>query len=67
MVDLDYKEDYRADVDLNVVCAADGRLVEVQGSAERDPFTREQFNEMLDKATAACQGIQDLQKQSLGL
>jgi ribonuclease PH len=67
MVDLDYPEDNGAAVDLNVVCAADGRFIEVQGSAERDPFSQEQFDQMLAMAKKACQEIQEAQKRALGL
>jgi ribonuclease PH len=67
LVDLDYPEDRDADVDLNVVCAADGRYLEVQGSAERNPFSHEQLVEMLALAKKSCQDIQDTQKQALGL
>ena len=64
-VDLDYKEDHAASVDLNVACISDGRLVEVQGSAERSPFSHEQFLTMLDKARTACQRIHELQQEAL--
>jgi ribonuclease PH len=64
-VDLDYKEDYAAAVDMNVACVSDGRLVEVQGSAERAPFSHEQFQEMLTTATAACARIHTLQHEAL--
>ena len=67
LVDLDYQEDSTADVDLSVVCTADGRLVEVQGSAERSPFTTEQLGEMLEMAQSACARITDLQKKALGI
>lgn len=67
LVDLDYQEDSSADVDLSVVCTADGRLVEVQGSAERSPFTTEQLSEMLEMAQSACAKITDLQKKVLGI
>jgi ribonuclease PH len=50
LLDLDYSEDSNADVDVNVVMTADGRLVEVQATAERDPFSREQLGELLDLA-----------------
>lgn len=49
-LDLDYAEDSRASVDLNVVQDADGRLIEVQGSAEGRPFARGTLDEMLDAA-----------------
>jgi ribonuclease PH len=50
LLDLDYEEDSSADVDLNVVMTGDGRLVEVQATAEREPFSREQLSELLDLA-----------------
>lgn len=50
VLDLDYALDSAADVDLNVVSLEDGRLVEVQGTAERTPFTRRSLDELLDLA-----------------
>jgi len=67
MVDLDYHEDSAAEVDLNVVAAADGRLIEVQGAAEKKPFTPEQFQEMLALAQKSCAAIRDLQKKVLAI
>jgi ribonuclease PH len=67
LVDLDFQEDSAADVDLNVVCSADGRLVEVQGSAERSPFTADQLMEMLAVAQSSCARIAELQKEALGI
>ncbi len=67
MLDLDYREDSKAEVDMNVVGTGDGRLVEVQGTAEQRPFTREQASLLID---LAMQGIRDLiqrQRQLLGL
>ena len=57
LLDLDYEEDSTVDVDLNVVMKSDGGIVEVQGTAERDPFTRAQLDAMLD---LAVRGIQQL-------
>ena len=54
VLDLDYPLDLAADVDLNVVMTGDGRFVEVQGTAEGEPFSREALDTMLDLAT---QGI----------
>jgi len=65
VADLDYLEDSMADVDLNVVCAADGKLVEVQGAAERRPFTVEQFQSMLAMASQGCVQILQAQKKVL--
>jgi ribonuclease PH len=56
-VDLDYQEDLKAEVDLTVVMTSDGKLLEVQGSAERHPFNRTQLNEMLDVAQNALVDI----------
>ena len=57
LLDLDYGEDSAADVDLNVVLTGDGRLVEVQATAERDPFTREGLERLLDLAAAGIEEI----------
>jgi len=50
LLDLDYREDSGAEVDANFVMTGDGRLIEVQGSAEGAPFAREKFEQMLDLA-----------------
>jgi len=50
MLDLCYPEDSRADADINVVMAADGRFIEVQGTAEREPFSRQDMLVLLDLA-----------------
>jgi ribonuclease PH len=47
LLDLDYSEDSSADTDMNVVMTGDGRLVEVQATAEKEPFTRERLDELL--------------------
>jgi ribonuclease PH len=52
LLDLNYEEDFRADVDFNVVMTDDGRFVEVQGSGEEAVFDREQLDEILDLAAA---------------
>jgi ribonuclease PH len=57
MLDLSYEEDYRADVDMNVVMNSKGEFIEVQGTAERLPFNRDDFNRLLELASA---GIEDL-------
>jgi ribonuclease PH len=54
VLDLDYHEDVTAQVDMNVVATADGRIVEVQGTAEEFPFTRAQLDELLDLALVGC-------------
>lgn len=57
ILDLAYAEDSNAEVDMNVVCTGAGRFIEIQGTAEREPFSREQMNEMLGLAD---KGINDL-------
>ena len=59
VIDLDYEEDSSAEADANFVMKKDGMLIEVQGTAEGAPFSRLQFNELLDLAT---DGIADLCK-----
>ncbi|HHH10738.1 MAG TPA: ribonuclease PH, partial [Sorangium sp.] len=65
LVDLDYEEDSSARVDLNVVATADGRLVEVQGTAEGVAIARSDFNAMLDAATVAIQALCTRQRAAL--
>ena len=57
VLDLDYSEDSNADTDMNVVMTGDGRLIEVQATAEKDPFTRELLGELLDLAERGCRLI----------
>src|SRR5438046_7749712 len=57
LLDLKYDEDSRAEVDMNVVCTGDGRFIEVQGTAEGSPFTREQMDNLLELGK---QGIEQL-------
>ena len=61
LLDLDYPEDSSADVDLNVVMAGDERLIEVQATAERDPFTRERLEELLELAAGGIGRIREAQ------
>jgi ribonuclease PH len=57
LLDLDYTEDAAADVDLNIVMAGDGRFIEVQATAERAPFTREELTALLDLAAVGIDRI----------
>ena len=57
LLDLDYSEDSTAEVDMNVVMTGDGRLVEVQATAEQAPFTREQLDELLELAAGGIEEI----------
>jgi ribonuclease PH len=65
LLDLDYSEDSTADVDMNVIMTSSGRFVEVQGTAERDPFTREQLDALLDLAKQGIQTILAAQEEVL--
>ena len=65
-LDLCYTEDVAAQTDLNVVCTGDGRFVEVQGTAEREPFDRELLDRLLDLAVAGCADLARLQREALG-
>ena len=47
VLDLNYAEDSQAEVDMNVVMTESGKIVEIQGTAERAPFSRAQFNELM--------------------
>jgi ribonuclease PH len=65
MLDLCYEEDVRAETDMNVVCTADGRFVEVQGTAEGTPFAREELTALLDLAAAGCADLSIAQRKAL--
>lgn len=65
LMDLDYREDARAQVDMNVVGTEDGRLVEVQGTAEGDPFTREALDELTDLAQEGIRALVASQRRTL--
>jgi ribonuclease PH len=66
MLDLAYEEDSRAEVDLNVVMTGSGRLVEVQGTAEGEPFTREQLDEMIGLAATGIDRLTAIQREAAG-
>ena len=64
-LDLDYEEDASADVDMNVVMTGDGRLIEVQATAERVPFSRAELDALVDLAAAGIRTIGEKQKEAL--
>lgn len=64
-LDLCYEEDVRAETDMNVVCTGSGKFVEVQGTAERDPFDRALLDNLLDLALSGCNQLSQLQKKAL--
>ena len=66
MLDLCYEEDVRADTDMNVVCSGDGKFIEVQGTAEGQPFDRQLLDSLLDLALGGCRELTLLQTIALG-
>ena len=67
LLDLKYDEDSRAEVDMNVVCTGDGRFIELQGTAEREPFSRSQMDELVALASRGIEALIGVQKQVLSL
>jgi ribonuclease PH len=65
LLDLKYDEDSRAEVDMNVVCTGDGRFIELQGTAEREPFSRSQMDELVAIASRGIERLIAIQKQIL--
>ena len=65
MLDLCYEEDVSAQTDMNIVCTGDGNFIEVQGTAEGEPFDRALLNQLLDLAVAGCSTLSQLQKDVL--
>ncbi len=65
VLDLDYVEDSGAEVDLNVVATGSGKFVEVQGTAEGEPFDRDVLNQLLDLGLAGCADLARLQREAL--
>jgi ribonuclease PH len=65
LLDLDYSEDSRAETDMNVVMTGDGRLVEVQATAEAAPFSREELDALLDLAGGGIEAIELAQRAAV--
>src|SRR2546423_13336397 len=63
LLDLKYDEDSRAEVDMNIVCTGDARFIEVQGTAEGSPFTREQMDNLLELAKRGIDQLVRVQRQ----
>ena len=62
LLDLKYDEDSKAEVDMNIVCTGDGRFIELQGTAEREPFTRGQMDELVALGVRGIQTLIEIQK-----
>lgn len=65
ILDLAYSEDSTADVDMNVVCTGSGKFIELQGTAEREPFSRDQMDEMLVLAEIGVNKLFEIQRNAL--
>lgn len=65
LLDLQYEEDSVAEVDMNVVCTGQGKFIELQGTAEREPFNREQMDQMLALAEKGIQLLFTIQRYAL--
>ena len=66
VLDLDYAEDSNAQADANFVLTGNGGIVEIQGTAEEDPFSKDQFNRLLELAEHGIGDLVGLQKQAIG-
>lgn len=67
VLDLDYPEDSNAETDMNVVMDNEGRFIEVQGTAEGHPFSRDELNALLDLAAKGITELADLQVEALNV
>ena len=65
LLDLCYQEDSQAEVDLNVVMTGSGKLVEIQGTAEAETFTRQELTAMLDLAESGINELVKIQRRVL--
>jgi ribonuclease PH len=65
LLDLKYDEDSRAEVDMNIICTGDGRFIEVQGTAEREPFSQQQMDQLLALATRGIEQLIRIQREAL--
>jgi len=65
VLDLDYANDVGAEVDMNVVMSGRGLLIEVQGTAEKAPFTRQDLDELLDLAATGIAELHDMQRRAV--
>ena len=65
ILDLCYEEDSNAEVDMNIVCTSSGKFIELQGTAEREPFNRDQMNEMLALAEIGINQLFTIQRYAI--
>jgi ribonuclease PH len=64
-LDLHYIDDVAAETDMNVVMTGSGKYIEVQGTAEGEPFSKAELDQLLDLAKAGCEELTQLQKTAL--
>lgn len=67
LLDLNYEEDSKAEVDMNFVITGNGKFVEVQGTAEEEPFSIEELDALRDLALQGCAQLNEMQQEALGL
>ena len=67
MCDLDYPEDHKAETDMNLVMTSEGRFIEVQGTAEGAPFSRDELDAMLELGEVGIRRIFEIQREALGI
>ncbi|MEO8650297.1 MAG: ribonuclease PH [Acidobacteriota bacterium] len=67
LLDLAYAEDSTAEVDMNIVCTGSGKFIEIQGTAEREPFTRQQMDAMLAMAETGINQLFEIQRTALNV
>ncbi len=65
LLDLEYEEDSTAEVDMNIVCTGSGKFIEIQGTAEQEPFSRDEMNEMLELAEKGLEELFAIQRNCL--
>ncbi|NQT95048.1 MAG: ribonuclease PH [Candidatus Omnitrophica bacterium] len=63
LLDLTYEEDSKADVDMNVIMTSSGKFVEIQGTAEEDPFSKDQMKKLIDLAEKGIKDLIKIQKE----
>jgi ribonuclease PH len=64
LLDLDYREDFAAEVDLNVIMTGKDEIIEIQGAAEKAPFARTQLDALVDLATVGCRQVLAVQNEA---
>ena len=65
ILDLDFEEDCKAEMDANFVLSGDGKIIEIQATGEQHPFEVEQLNALIELAKQGCAKLVDLQNQVL--